>query len=106
MQETQETRIQWVQPPGSGRENGNPLQDSGLEDPMGRGAWWATVQRVAELDTNELAHILFLRWGAAEKTFCQNYTVSLAVIVVLNLLLDNISCPLYCRLSLLQPHSL
>ena len=33
--------------PGSGRSsgvgNGNPLQYSNLEDPMDRGAWWATV---------------------------------------------------------------
>ena len=33
--------------PGSGRspgeENGNPLQYSCLENPMDRGAWWATV---------------------------------------------------------------
>ena len=33
--------------PGSGRSprggNGNPLQYSGLENPMDRGAWWATV---------------------------------------------------------------
>ena len=28
-------------PPGEG--NGNPLQDSCLENPMDRGAWWATV---------------------------------------------------------------
>ena len=27
--------------PGEG--NGNPLQDSGLGNPMDRGAWWATV---------------------------------------------------------------
>ena len=33
--------------------HGNPLQYSSLEDPMGRGAWWATVQRVAESDTTE-----------------------------------------------------
>ena len=36
--------------PGSGRcpgvGNGNPLQYSSLENPMDRGAWWATVQRV------------------------------------------------------------
>ena len=33
------------------RGNGNPLQDSCLENPMDRGAWWATVYRVAkELD--------------------------------------------------------
>ena len=33
--------------PGSGRSpgegNGNPLQYSRLENPMDRGAWWATV---------------------------------------------------------------
>ena len=34
--------------------NGNPLQYSCLENPMGRGAWWATVRGVAEeLDTTE-----------------------------------------------------
>ena len=32
--------------PGEG--NGNPLQYSCLENPMGRGAWWATVYRVAK----------------------------------------------------------
>ena len=28
--------------------NGNPLQYSCLENPMDRGAWWATVLRVAK----------------------------------------------------------
>ena len=41
--------------PGSGRSpgegNGNPLQYSCLENPMDRGAWWATVQRVAKSQT-------------------------------------------------------
>ena len=32
--------------PGRGR--GNPLQYSRLENPMGRGAWWATVHGVTE----------------------------------------------------------
>ena len=31
-----------------GRGHGNPLQYSCLENPMDRGAWWATVHRVAE----------------------------------------------------------
>ena len=30
--------------PGEG--NGNPLQDSCLENPMDRGVWWATVHGV------------------------------------------------------------
>ena len=38
--------------PGSGRfpgeGNGNPLKYSCLENPMDRGAWWATVHRVAK----------------------------------------------------------
>ena len=38
--------------PGSGRStgggHGNPLQYSCLENPMGRGAWWATVHVVAK----------------------------------------------------------
>ena len=36
--------------PGLGRSpgegHGNPLQHSFLENPMDRGAWWATVHRV------------------------------------------------------------
>ena len=44
--------------PGSGRSPGvghsNPLQYSCLENPMDRGAWWATVHRVAELDMTEV----------------------------------------------------
>ena len=41
--------------PGSGKSSGgghgNPLQYSGLENPMDRGAWWATVHRVAKNQT-------------------------------------------------------
>ena len=41
--------------PGLGRSlgegNGNPLQYSCLENPMGRGAWWATDQGVAKSRT-------------------------------------------------------
>ena len=33
-----------------GEGNGNPLQYSCLENPMNRGAWWATVHRVAKRD--------------------------------------------------------
>ena len=38
--------------PGLGRSpgvgNSNPLQYSGLENPMDRGAWWATVHSIAK----------------------------------------------------------
>ena len=41
--------------PGSGRSpgegSGNPLQYSCLENPMNRGAWWATVHGVAKSRT-------------------------------------------------------
>ena len=41
--------------PGSGRSpgagHGNPLQYSCLENPMDRGAWWATVHGLTESDT-------------------------------------------------------
>ena len=33
------------------RGNGNPLQDSCLENPMDRGAWWATVHGVIQSGT-------------------------------------------------------
>ena len=32
----------------SGGGNDNPLQYSCLENPLDRGAWWATVQRVTK----------------------------------------------------------
>ena len=48
--------------PGSGRSpregNGNSLQYSCLENPMDRGAWWATVHGVAKSDmTKQLTHM-------------------------------------------------
>ena len=52
--------VMWEDPgsiPGLGRSpgegHGNPLQHSCLENPMGRGAWWATVRKVTELDMIE-----------------------------------------------------
>ena len=45
----------WI--PGSrrcpGKGNGNPLQYSCLENSKDRGAWWATVHRIAESETTE-----------------------------------------------------
>ena len=42
MQETQVRSLGLEDPPGEG--NGSPLQYSCLENPMDRGAWWATAQ--------------------------------------------------------------
>ena len=39
----------WGRSPGEG--NGNPLQYSCLENPMDRGAWWATVHGVPKNQT-------------------------------------------------------
>ena len=48
--------------PGTGRSlgetNGHPLQYSCLENPMDRGAWWAIVHGVPELDMTEDTHLL------------------------------------------------
>ena len=45
--------------PGSGRSpeegNGYPLQDSCLENPTDRGAWWATAHSVAKSQTRLIA---------------------------------------------------
>ena len=34
-----------------GRGHGSPLQYTGLENPMDRGAWWAMVHRVTQSQT-------------------------------------------------------
>ena len=43
----------WIPGPGRShrKRNSNPLQYSDLENPMGRGAWWATVHGVAKSQT-------------------------------------------------------
>ena len=58
--------------PGSGRSpgegNGSPLQYSGLENAMDRGAWWATVHRVAKsrtrLSDSTLATFMWRVWSS------------------------------------------
>ena len=35
---------------GSGEENDYPLQYSYLENPIERGAWWATVHEISRVD--------------------------------------------------------
>ena len=45
-------------------EEGNPLQDSCLENPMDRGAWWATVWGVAKRQTRLKRQSRHTRWGS------------------------------------------
>ena len=47
MAEAVEKRIPLGRSPGEG--NGNPLQYSCPENPMDRGAWWATVHRLTRV---------------------------------------------------------
>ena len=49
MQETVGSIPGWERAPGEG--NGNPHQYSGLENPMDRGVWWATVHGVTKCRT-------------------------------------------------------
>ena len=49
IQETQVQSLDWEDP--LKKEHGNPLQCSRLENPMDRGAWWATVHGVAKSQT-------------------------------------------------------
>ena len=66
--------------PGLGRSPGNPLQYSRLENPMDRGAWWATVQGSQRIGHNratslsrdgggadiltKASYLVFMRGGA------------------------------------------
>ena len=45
MQATCVPSLAWEDSPGGG--HGNPLQYSCLENPMDRGAWWATGHEIA-----------------------------------------------------------
>ena len=56
----------WGRVPGAG--NGNPLQYSGLENPMDRGAWWATHHGVAKGQTRLSTHTPSLLLSLTLKT--------------------------------------
>ena len=43
----------------SGEGKGNPLQFSCLENPIDRGAWWATVHGISESDMTEILTLAY-----------------------------------------------
>ena len=51
----------WGRCPGEG--NGNPLQYFCLENPMDRGAWWATVHGVARVRHDLVIKLLPEKYG-------------------------------------------
>ena len=56
----------------TGEGKGNPLQYSYLENPMDRGAWWATVHRAAKSQTlTDGSHTCTHKKGMAFDT-CNN----------------------------------
>ena len=57
----------WGRSPGVG--NGNPLQYSCLENLTDRGAWWATIHRVAKSQT-------WLKWLSTQHTQLSHFPVT------------------------------
>ena len=55
--------------------NGNPLQYSCLENPMGRGAWWAAVPGVAKSRTRLSDFTLTFHFHALEKEMATHSSV-------------------------------
>ena len=58
-----------------GEGNGNPFQYSCLENSMGGGAWWATVQGVAKSQTrlSDFTSVFISWYSAAKKSFTPVY---------------------------------
>ena len=64
--------------PGGG--HGNPYQYSCLENPMDRGAWWATAHGVPELDKTDLPHMHTLRLEKSSPHYLSNWFIALDVL--------------------------
>ena len=50
-------QFKWCEEKHPGEGNGYQFQYSCLENPMDRGAWWATVHGIIKLDKTEIARI-------------------------------------------------
>ena len=59
----------------NGEGNGNPLQYSCLENPMGRGAWWAAVHEVAKSRTRLSDFTFTFHFPALEKEMAAHSSV-------------------------------
>ena len=75
--------------PGLGRSpgegNGNPLQYSGLENPMDRGAWWATVYGVTKSRT-QLSDFTSLHFWPQIIFVCVCIYIYLKVSIILHII--------------------
>ena len=56
-------------------DNGNPLQYSCLENPMDRGAWWATVHGVVKSKTQLSDFTFIFHFHALEKEMATHSSV-------------------------------
>ena len=56
-----------------GREHGNPLQYSCLENPVDRGAWWATVHSVAQSQTQLKQLSTHAIWAVCVSSSCSTW---------------------------------
>ena len=96
MQEKKEMCIPgWERSPGVG--HGNPLQYSCLENPIGRGAWWATVHRLTESDTPEATkYASMLLHHMADLSKCNRDQIHNAKLEVFTIwhFKENFCCPL------------
>ena len=64
-----------LSPRFNGEGNGNPLQYSCLGNPMGGGAWWATVRGVAKSRTRLSDFIFTYNFHALEKEMATHSSV-------------------------------
>ena len=60
---------------GSGEGNGNPLQYSCLENPIGRGALWAAIHGVAKSQTRLSDFTFTFHFHALEKEVATHFSV-------------------------------